>query len=124
MAVLKGKKLIGVCVSKITEDECAEFLHALYLNTLHTDYRLMVFNSYAEMYAGEIEGETEKTIFHALNFDCLDALLIADQCFTNKQIVERLIADAKAHGLPVVVLEKNYEGCSAVLPDYSDTFFY
>jgi len=122
MAVLKGKKLIGVCVSKITEDECAEFLHALYLNTLHTDYRLMVFNSYAEMYAGEIEGETEKTIFHALNFDCLDALLIADQCFTNKQIVERLIADAKAHGLPVVVLEKSYEGCSAVLPGYSDTF--
>lgn len=121
-AMLKDYKLIGVCVSRITEDECADFLHALFENMRGTDYRLMVYNSYAEVYAGNKNNLLERTVFHSMCFDKLDALVIADQCFMHKEIVEQLIEKAKAHGVPVVVLEQEYEGCFAVQPKYDEAF--
>jgi len=120
--MLKDHKLIGVCISRITDDECADFLHALFQNTRGTSCRLMVYNSYSEVYAGNDKKQLEETVFHAMCFDRLDALVIADQCFRHKEIVEKLIEKAKSHQVPVIVLEKEYDGCFAVLPEYKSAY--
>ncbi len=120
--MLNGYGLIGLCVTKIQDEFCSEFLQSLHGEALKADYRLLVFNSFTDFFCGDKYEQGAGSVYKTINFDVIDALVIIDHCFYDKQIVTKLIEKAKSKNIPVVVLYGSYDGCFSIIKNYTDIF--
>lgn len=120
--MLNGLKMIGVCLTKIQDEVTSKFIQLLYRETEKTDYRLLIFNSFLDFFQKDKYGQGAASIYKAINFDLLDMLVVAENCFYDKTLLEELIAQAKKRGIPVLVLFGEHEGCFSLVRDSSVVF--
>ncbi len=120
--MLNGFKIIGVCLTKVQDESYTELLQSLYHETEQTEYRLLVFNSFLDFFKNDSYGRGAASIYKAINFEVLDMLVIAQRSFYDLSLVKKLICEAKARGIPVLLLDGSYEGCFSVTKDFFDTF--
>lgn len=114
--MLNGYKIIAVCLTKIQDEFTYEFMDALYQTVKGSDYRCLLFNSFSDFYDHDTYDRGAKAIYKLVNFDIADALVIKSNCFYDRQIVEELIAAAKAKAVPVVLINGENEGCFSIIP--------
>lgn len=74
--MLNGYKLIAVCLTKIQDEITYEFIDALYQTVKGSDYRLLLFNSFSDLYNQDVYDEGAKSIYQLINYDLIDALII------------------------------------------------
>lgn len=120
--MINGYKIIGVCITKINDESCTEFTEHLSLEAIANGYRVFVYNSFRDFYHRDEYDKGAKSIYHAINFDILDALVIDCRSFYDKKIIDDLITRAKMRGLPVVVLNEQRDDCFCIVNDYSETY--
>ena len=66
--MLNGYKLIAVCLTKIQDEVTYEFIDALYQTVKGSDYRLLLFNSFSDLYHQNVYDEGAKSIYQLLNY--------------------------------------------------------
>ncbi len=120
--MLNGYKIIGVCVTKIHDESVTNFLQSLHNEAADAGYRLLVFNSVVDFYAGDNYDLGAKSVYKLINYDVLDAFVIIDTCFKDKNMVKELIENAKGKNIPVTVLYEKYDGCFSVIKNYESAF--
>ncbi len=120
--MIKNYKIIGLCITKLNEENISNFAERLSVEAIAKGYRLFVFNSFRDFYNKDEYDAGAKSIYKAINFDILDALVIDDNCFYNKSIVDDVISSAKEKNIPVVVLNDKREGCFSITKDYRNTY--
>lgn len=121
-AMLNGLKMIGVCLTKIQDEVTAKFIQLLYRETEQTDYRLLIFNSFLDFFQKDKYGQGASAIYKAINFDALDMLVVMENCFYDKTLLEGLIGEAKKRGIPVLTLFGEREGCFSLVRDSYSVF--
>ena len=120
--MIKNYRIIGLCVTKLNEENISTFAEYLSKEAIAMGYRLFIFNSFRDFYAHNEYDQGAKSIYKAINYDILDALVIDDRCFFDKSIVEDLISRAHEKNIPVILLNEKREGCFCVTKDYSHTY--
>ncbi len=120
--MLAGKRVIGVCVTKIHERARAEVIQRLFKAASAVDTKLIVFNSVVDFYKPEACESGAKAIYNMMNYDILDGIIVFAEHFYNGAIMEDILEDAKSHGVPVVVVEREIPGCYCVMRDYTDAY--
>ncbi len=120
--MIKNHRIIGLCVTKLNEENVSTFAEYLSKEAIAKDYRLFVFNSFRDFYSHNEYDLGAKSIYKAINYDILDALVIDDRCFFDKSIVEELVNKAHEKNIPVILLNEKREGCFCVTKEYSDTY--
>lgn len=117
-----GFKIIGVCLTKIQQEDTADLLQNLHEIAIQNGYRVVVFNSFLDFYKNDSYDRGAKSIYGMINFDMLDALVIQDECFYDKVLVTELIEKAKNYDVPVITLYGEYEGCFCIKKSYDEAF--
>ena len=120
--MISGYKIIGVCITKINDESCTEFVEYLSQEAISNGYRVFVFNSFRDLYYGDSYDMGAKSIYKAINFDVLDALVLDYRSFFDKELFEGLIKTGKEHNLPIVVLNQERDDCFCIVNDFCETY--
>ena len=118
--MLNGYKLIAVCLTKIQDEVTYEFIDALYQTVKGSDYRLLLFNSFSDLYHQNVYDEGAKSIYQLLNYDLVDAVIIKADTLNDQQVIRDLIARAKERQIPVILLNMKADGCYSIVPSYEN----
>lgn len=120
--MIHGYKIIGMCLTKVNDEDNTDFTEYLSLEAIKNGYRLFVFNSFRDFYYGNDYDKGSKSIYKVVNFDLLDALVIDSRSFYEQEIFEELVEKAKAHNIPVVVLNDTRSDCFCIVNDYCEDY--
>lgn len=120
--MLNGYKLVAVCLTKIQDEVTYEFIDAFYQAVKGSDYRLLLFNSFSDLYHQNVYDEGAKSIYQLLNYDLVDAVIIKADTINDHQVIRDLIARAKERQIPVILLNMKAEGCYSIVPSYENVF--
>ncbi len=114
--MINNHKVIGVCVTKVQYR--AESTYLTHLNAAATKlgYKLMIFNSVAS--SSNFYEEGARSIYSIINHNIIDVLVILSNTFSVKEIEKAIIAKAKAHGTPVILIDSEAEGCFSIVKHY------
>lgn len=82
----------------------------------------MVFSTPSDLYFKLVDERGEKAVFDLINFDITDAIVIQDEVIKDKQVVQSIIDNAKAHNIPVITIGGNYSGCVSIGFNYCAGF--
>lgn len=120
--MIKDYKIIGLCVTKLNEENISIFAEHLSKEATAKGYRLFVFNSFRDFYSKSEYDKGAKSIYKAINYDILDTLVIDDRCFFDKSIVNEIIDRAQEKNIPVILLNAEREDCFCINKDYRNTY--
>ncbi len=120
--MINGYKIIGLCVTKLNEETTSEFAEYLSREAIAKGYRLFIFNSFRDFYTNLEYDMGARSIYRAMNFDVLDALVIDDRCFHDKELVNSFISTAEEKNIPVILINAERDGCFCITKDYSNTY--
>lgn len=112
-----GKKIIGVCLTKIHDNIRTDYLKALYTACEGTDYKIIVFNSPLDLYNNDRYDEGASSVYKMINYELIDALVVFYGAFCNKQVVSDIIDGAKKNRVPVVFVHGEDDGCYCIKKD-------
>lgn len=120
--MIGNKRIIGVCLTRVQSIAATEYLSRLHMYAMKRGYKIIVFNSPVDFFQNDSNDRGSETVYRLMNYDVLDAVVIYSECFRNKAVYERIIDEAKAHDVPVILLKEKLEGCACIFNDYEDAF--
>ena len=116
---MPGKlKLIGVCLSHAYSEINAGYIRELNRAAGREGYRVVVFNSSLDFYWYKQGNHVARSIYSAIDYDSFSALVVVHESFHDQQLLEKIVREAAAGGVPVLCLGTVQEGCVSVLYDY------
>lgn len=119
----EARHLIGVCISTPHREDRFHFIQALNKTAVAKGFRLMIFNSCSDLYEqNNPNNDGERAVFRMIPYEMLSAMIIFPQFLFNDPIVDQIIAECKAHGLPVISIDKEIEGCISFSFSYANIF--
>lgn len=123
MAELSSFKLIGVCLSTIQMEDRFYFIKALNQHAVAEGYRLLIFNTCTDLYdKGNPNDDGERSVFQLIPYESLSALIIFPHALFNDPVVDTVIENGKAHGIPVITIDKEVSGCLCFRFAYANVF--
>ena len=120
--MINGKKIIAVCVAKIGDGGSYEYIEKLHSYFAPAGYQMMIYNTCSDFFWDKTNEQGEKAVFKLIDYSITDAVVIIANSIRCKELVEQIIARAKAHGKPVFCIDGCYEGGIMVMPDYEECF--
>ncbi len=121
--MLDGKKVIGLCCaaankepSKPIIDDLAELL----MNS--SEYRMLVFNCFesgANLTSSNAGGTA---IFSLINYDIVDVVIVVPTSINSREVVEKIAADCRRHGVPLISVDAQVDGAYCVSFGYGEAF--
>lgn len=120
--MINGKRLVALCTSRVYEPQTHGYI--VRLNELLKDegISLLIFTINSDIYWEEDRQATEKYVFDLIPYRYIDAVIIMDEKIKSHKIAGKIISNAKAHNLPIVIADGNYEGASCIGYDYDQGF--
>ncbi len=116
------QKVIGVCLTKINDATRSDYVNRLHHLALKEGYKLIFFNSFVDFYNDDAFDEGAKSVYSLINYDLIDALVVLNDSFYNKEIADVISRGAVMFGVPVIVFGGEVEGCWSIVADYKDAF--
>ena len=120
--MIEGKRVIAVCMTKMHWSGRLRFLDALKYYVHQEQMKLMIFNSFVEYTDKDRTELGARHVYEILNLDIIDALVVYEDCFLENQIMANVVENAKAKGVPVIMIEGRSEGCFSIVNDYDDVY--
>ncbi len=120
--MINNRKLIGVCLTRIHDSSRMKFIELLQKNAVSMGMKLIIFNSFTDYYKVTTSREGARYIYENINFKLLDALVILDDNFYDKGIMDRMISHAKQDNVPVIIVNGSAEGCYCVCGDFKEAY--
>lgn len=105
-------KLIGICLSTAHEEDRFNFIKELNKYAVEKGYRLIIFNSCADLYEqNSANNEESSAVFRLVPYEKLSALIIFPNIMYNDKAVEDAVAGCRKHNIPVISIDKELDGC-------------
>lgn len=109
-AMMFGKKVIALCLSRINDNDSHDYIMNLSKSFEERDWRLFVYATCTDLYWNTSEDKGESVVFSLINYDITDAVIIMDEKIKNSSIIETIRSSCENHGIPIIFaggLEKN-----------------
>lgn len=122
----KKNKILGICCSKITNEDVKGVVDSICSSAVKSGWKVMIFSSFCDLYAntGETAGDVagEAGIYRLVNVDLLSALVVMPESILNDDVSKKLVEAGLNAGIPVVTLDREFAGASCIRFDYVSTF--
>lgn len=116
-------KIIGVCLSTLHEEDRFNFVKELNKYAVPNNYRLLVFNSCADLYEqSRATNEGSSAVYKLIPYDKLAAVIIFPNIMYNTEMIDEIITTCNEKEIPVISLDKVTEGCYSFLFNNSEIF--
>ncbi|MGN1415615.1 MAG: GGDEF domain-containing protein, partial [Oscillospiraceae bacterium] len=120
--MFNGYRVIALCISKAGSERHFDFIRALNSAAVTEGFRLFIYHTCSDLYWKTRSEEGDKAVFDLMDYDIIDAVIIFDEAFQDKEILDVISARAFEHNVPVISVGAEREGCISFLFGYEDGF--
>ncbi len=117
-----NKKIVILCTSRIFDSQVHDYIEQVNERITQMDAVLLIFAVNADIYWKEDAIPAEASVFDSIPYDLADVVVIMDEKIKCRTVTEKIIANSKKYNLPVIVVDGDYEGVSAIVFDYKTGF--
>lgn len=75
-------------------------------------YRLFIYQTCSDLYRKTISEEGDKSVFELMDLDVTDAVVLFDEAFQDKTVLDRIAAAAESRGVPIISVGAVRQGCA------------
>lgn len=111
----------GICISGIQEDHTTHMIKVISDALGKKGFKVMIFSAFTNMYKDTPYSKGEASIYHLLNLDVLDVLIIMPETIKSNWVCDTIIRYAQAAKVPVIVLDGKHSGCTNITYEYGDS---
>ncbi len=115
-------RLVALCTSRVYDTGIHAFIESLTELLNPRGFRLVIYTLNADQYWEEDALSAECAVFDFIPYKKFELLILMDEKIKSHRVSERIIAGAHEAGLPVIVLDGHYEGCSNIRYDFRKGF--
>lgn len=120
--MLAGKRVLGLCVTKIHDRTRADLVDRINRAALAAGFKLVCFNSTEDFYKDNVYSIGAKSSYDRIDYSVVDGLILCAEHFYSEEVVEGILSRARENGVPVVVLNGEEKGCYQVRSDCEEAF--
>lgn len=120
--MINGKKVVALCIAKVNDGPNHELVVALNERLKDIGASLFVYATMSDLFWNIPDETGEASVFDIIDYKNTDVIVIYEDKFKNKSVVERIITKAKAFGTPVIIFGADYKGCAGLDYDYEKGF--
>ena len=120
--MINGKKIIALCTSRIYDPQQHSYIKNLNEQLKKLDMCLFIYALNMDLYWNENLPHSEAGIFELIPYDRVDAVVIMDEKIKSKTVSKSIIAQARPHSVPIIVVDAEYEGTTNIYYDYTAGF--
>ena len=120
--MIRDKKIIGVCQTKLNSIAGTEFIGRFNAEAVAEGYKIIIFNSPADFYYNEETDSGAKSVYSIINYDVVDAMIIDCLTFYCEELISEITGKCKERGIPVVLISGEREDCFSVLDNCTEGF--
>ncbi len=120
--MINGKKIIGICLTKINDNTHAEYVQAISKAGEKLGFRTVLFNSLVDFFFDDTYDEGAKQIYEMIDYNVIDAVIIFDETIYNKELITSVIERANEAGAPVIIMNGAYDGCYSLNRSYDEAY--
>lgn len=122
MALGSKTRYIGLCIAKIQEYTQSDFFHAVVKRAVERGYKILVFNTFSDLYMMDNYDKGEIRVFELIPYDILDGLIVLSESIKCGSVRDGIIEKAKEKNIPIVSVERDIPGCYNITYDYRSAF--
>ena len=118
----KSYKVIAFIFANFFKDEEQRIMRQMVEKSRLHNSKVVFFSTLADFYFNDVNDKGEQKIFAAVNAAQFDAIILMSESF--KLDEEQLVLVGRAHeaGVPVITVDKSFDGCANLVMDYGDCF--
>ncbi|MGN0641989.1 MAG: GGDEF domain-containing protein [Huintestinicola sp.] len=118
----KKNTFIGICLCKIQESFQTDFVKAVAKRAYEYGFKVIIYNSFADLYYKDGYTLGEAKIFDVIDFDMLSGLILLPETMKDKDMVEKLVSKAHEKNVFVVTADYRIDGCYNIMFNYRSAF--
>lgn len=119
----KGKmKIIGVILSGAQDEATGEYLYNISERAKELNYKLLIFNTFAQLYDEDNPDDPAKSIYKIINYDILDAVIVLTETIKSKSVLDAIVFNTKSRGIPLISILTPIEGAHNIVFDFKVNF--
>ncbi|MBO4867654.1 MAG: GGDEF domain-containing protein [Ruminococcus sp.] len=116
--MINGKKIIALCTSRIYDSQQHSYIKKLNKRLNDLDMRLFIYTLNMDIYWNEDSDNSEAGVFELIPYELIDAVVLMDEKIKSTTVSSSIIAQARFHSVPVIVVDADYEGTTNIYYDY------
>ena len=117
------RRLIGMCLSAPHREDRFQFIQAPNQYAVAQGFRLLIFNSSSDFYyTNNPDDEGERTVYQLIPYHMLSAMILFPEFLGEHPVMQEVAAKCREHGIPVISIDKEMEGCTMFSFAYADIF--
>ncbi|MDE7294755.1 MAG: GGDEF domain-containing protein [Oscillospiraceae bacterium] len=120
--MIGSKKLIALCISRLNDYTCNEFIAAFGSRLAENNCALFVYGTCTDLYWNTMDESGEKTVFELIDYDRLDAMVFFDEKIKDKTVTNQLVQRSVEHNIPVICIDGQYDKCVNISFNYDSGF--
>ena len=103
----KGKmKIIGVVLSGAQDEATGEYLYYISERAKELNYKLLIFNTFTQLYDEDNPDDPAKAIYKIINYDILDGIIILAETIKSQSVIDTIVFNAKIRNIPLVLFQR------------------
>ncbi|MBQ8638898.1 MAG: GGDEF domain-containing protein [Lachnospiraceae bacterium] len=115
-------KTAALCISRVDDAVCKEFVEYLNRTLVSMGFRLLVFNVNSDLFMGKVSEIGEGSVFELIPYDRIEAVIVMDDRLKQPNLTETIIQRACANQVPVLLVDGERENCINIQFDYESSF--
>lgn len=100
--MIRDKKVIGVCITKIQENDRVVYLDRLHHYANKNGYKLIIFNSFTDYGIQDSFHDDDCAVYDLLDFRIIDILAVHSKSFPDSGLPDTLRHKAELRNIPVL----------------------
>ena len=108
----------GICLVGMQNDHSAHIVKVTSDALIKKGFKVMIFNAFTDMYHDTPYSKGEASVYHLINLDIVDVLVIMPETIKSEWITDTIIRYAHAAKIPVIMLDGSHNGCTNITYDY------
>lgn len=118
----KAYKVIAFIFANFFKDEEQRIMRRVVEEGRRHNCKVVFFSTLADFYYNDINDEGEQKIFTAVSVERFDAIVLLSESFKLDEEQLAMVGRAQAAGVPVITVDKSFEGCINLVMDYGNCF--
>ncbi|MCR4999818.1 MAG: GGDEF domain-containing protein [Lachnospiraceae bacterium] len=120
--MIYGKKLVALCAYGISNAQVFSFIMELNEQLKKQDCILFIYTMNTEIGNGGEFYKAEASVYDLIPYEQTDAVIIMDEKIKSREVVQHIIDECHAHGVPPIIIDGDYDDVSVVKFNYAKGF--
>lgn len=118
----KDYKVVAFVLACFFNDEQARIIKKVVSEATKHHCKVVFFSTLSFFYFNDLNDAGEKKIFDTISVERYDAIVLMSESFKTDEEQLVLVKRANEAGVPVITVDKSFDGCINLVFDYGDAF--